>query len=116
MKNRKYPVALFVLGFLGNLFFRYSFFLVIAVLLFIIRIFVSSMPVMIPISIIILWVLFAFTEQCILRKTALEDEHEVFDKIFNADSERNWKDNVLYFVESESNGQQNAEEKQEIKP
>lgn len=41
------------------------------------------------------WILIAFITQLKMRKTALEAEHEVFDRIFGSNNPRGWRENAI---------------------
>lgn len=100
MNDRKYPLSLFITGFITNMLFRYWFILLLAIILLIIGIWNENC---LQIGIIFLGVDIALSlvEQWKVRKTMLEesdnpDFREFQDAVLSGD----WKQNVKDMVES----------------
>ena len=100
MNDRKYPLSLFMMGFISNMLFRYWFILLLAIILLFIGIWNENF---IRLGIIFLGVDIGLSlvEQWRIRKTILEesdnpDFREFQDAVLSGD----WKQNVKDMVES----------------
>ena len=99
MKNRKYPISLFIFGFLMNVVFRFWVLFVLGIVFSIVGIFVKSF-VNIGLAILLLDVALSFVEQMRLRQTFLEEsddsDFEAFKDMMSNDG--NWIENVRGFL------------------
>ncbi len=99
MKNRKYPISLFIFGFLMNVVFRFWVLFVLGIVFSIVGIFVKSF-VNIGLAILLLDVALSFVEQMRLRQTFLEEsddsDFEAFKDMMSKDG--NWMENVRGFL------------------
>ena len=99
MKNRKYPISLFIFGFLMNVVFRFWVLFVLGIVFSIVGIFVKSF-VNIGLAILLLDVALSFVEQMRLRQTFLEEsddsDFEAFKDMISNDG--NWMENVRGFL------------------
>ena len=111
MKKRKYPISLFLIGIAMNL---VSFFplLLIAIILFVIRIFISGLPTIIPLSFVMLWILASVLRQLIYRNVALKSEHPAFE-VFEHDNPyqaiRESVDNAIAFQNNDTTNNKNEQ-------
>ena len=99
MKNRKYPISLFIFGFLMNVVFRFWVLFVLGIVFSVVGIFVKSF-VNIGLAILLLDVALSFVEQMRLRQTFLEEsddsDFEAFKDMMSNDG--NWMGNVREFL------------------
>lgn len=99
MKNRKYPISLFIFGFLMNIVFRFWVLFVLGIVFSVVGIFVKSF-VNIGLAILLLDVALSFVEQMRLRQTFLEEsddsDFEAFKDMMSNDG--NWMKNVREFL------------------
>ena len=99
MKNRKYPISLFIFGFLMNVVFRFWVLFVLGIVFSVVGIFVKSF-VNIGLAILLLDVALSFVEQMRLRQTFLEEsddsDFEAFKDMMSNDG--NWMENVRGFL------------------
>ena len=99
MKNRKYPISLFIFGFLMNIVFRFWVLFVLGIVFSVVGIFVKSF-VNIGLAILLLDVALSFVEQMRLRQTFLEEsddsDFEAFKDMMSKDG--NWMENVRGFL------------------
>ena len=99
MKNRKYPISLFIFGFLMNVVFRFWVLFVLGIVFSVVGIFVKSF-VNIGLAILLLDVALSFVEQMRLRQTFLEEsddsDFEAFKDMMSKDG--NWMENVREFL------------------
>ena len=99
MKNRKYPISLFIFGFLMNVVFRFWVLFVLGIIFSVVGIFVKSF-VNIGLAILLLDVALSFVEQMRLRQTFLEEsddsDFEAFKEMMSNDG--NWMENVRGFL------------------
>ncbi len=99
MKNRKYPISLFIFGFLMNVVFRFWVLFVLGIVFSVVGIFVKSF-VNIGLAILLLDVALSFVEQIRLRQTFLEEsddsDFEAFKDVMSKDG--NWMENVRGFL------------------
>lgn len=99
MKNRKYPISLFIFGFLMNVVFRFWVLFVLGIVFSVVGIFVKSF-VNIGLAILLLDVALSFVEQMRLRQTFLEEsddsDFETFKDMMSNDG--NWMENVREFL------------------
>ncbi len=99
MKNRKYPISLFIFGFLMNIVFRFWVLFVLGIVFSVVGIFVKSF-VNIGLAILLLDVALSFVEQMRLRQTFLEEsddsDFEAFKDMMSNDG--NWMENVREFL------------------
>ena len=99
MKNRKYPISLFIFGFLMNIVFRFWVLFVLGIVFSVVGIFVKSF-VNIGLAILLLDVALSFVEQMRLRQTFLEEsddsDFEAFKDMMSNDG--NWMENVRGFL------------------
>ena len=99
MKNRKYPISLFIFGFLMNVVFRFWVHFVLGIVFSVVGIFVKSF-VNIGLAILLLDVALSFVEQMRLRQTFLEEsddsDFEAFKDMMSKDG--NWMENVRGFL------------------
>jgi hypothetical protein len=108
MNGRKYPVSLFVIGFLGNVVFRLFWLFVPAVILMIVG---SAVKVCLYIGLLLLLIdlVISFAEMLVIRKTMLSDsenpDFKDFQDSFFADGD--WKKNVKDYVEEKIATDQN---------
>ena len=99
MKNRKYPISLFIFGFLMNIVFRFWVLFVLGIVFSVVGIFVKAF-VNIGLAILLLDVALSFVEQMRLRQTFLEksddSDFEAFKDMMSNDG--NWMENVREFL------------------
>ncbi len=99
MKNRKYPISLFIFGFVMNIVFRFWVLFVLGIVFSIVGIFVKSF-VNIGLAILLFDVALSFVEQMRLRQTFLEEsddsDFETFKDMMSEDG--NWMENVREFL------------------
>ena len=109
MKNRKYPISLFLFGFLMNIVFRFWVLFVLGIVFSIVGIFVKSF-VNIGLATLLLDVALSFVEQMRLRQTFLEEsddsDFETFKDMVSKDG--NWMENVREFLNDKISNPDNA--------
>ncbi len=109
MKNRKYPISLFIFGFVMNIVFRFWVLFVLGIVFSIVGIFVKSF-VNIGLATLLLDVVLSFVEQMRLRQTFLEEsddsDFETFKDMVSKDG--NWMENVREFLNDKISNPDNA--------
>ena len=95
MNNRKYPLELFIFGFINNILFHFFWLFVPAVILLIVGIFVKSC-LYIGLVLLAADVVLSFVEQMMIRNAFLaESDNPDFRAFQDAISrEGNWRDNL----------------------
>jgi len=109
MEDRKYPTSLFISGLILKIIKRW-YLLAIALLLFIIRLFVPSLPILLPAVILLFCIAIAFIEQLAMRSVAMKSEDDVFDKLFGASGSADWRSNVTNMVNEKIKEQLQADD------
>lgn len=95
--SKKYPVSLFVIGFILNI--TKNFFLLIpAIILLIIGIWVK-LCLKIGLILLIIDIILSFVEQIRIMLTTLNSSNPNFSEFQNAILSDNWKDNIMNLVE-----------------
>lgn len=99
MKNRKYPISLFIFGFLMNVVFRFWVLFVLGIVFSIVGIFVKSF-VNIGLATLLLDIALSFVEQMRIRRAFLEDSDNPDFKEFQdaMSKDGNWMENVREFL------------------
>lgn len=102
MKKRKYPMSLFIIGFITNILFRFIWLFVPAVILLIVGIFVDWC-LYVGLALLVIDVVVSFIEQMQIRHTMLsESDNEDFRAFQDAVSQDgDVFDNIRKFVEGE---------------
>lgn len=102
MKKRKYPMSLFIIGFITNILFRFIWLFVPAVILLIVGIFVDWCSY-VGLALLVIDVVVSFIEQMQIRHTMLsESDNEDFRAFQDAVSQDgDVFDNIRKFVEGE---------------
>lgn len=98
MKN-KYPVDLFIIGFISNMIGRFFFLFFPAVILIMIS---SCVKVCLIIGLVLLGldILLSFTQQLNIRNTTLNNNDPSFAEFQTAILSKNWKNNIKNIVEN----------------
>ena len=111
MNNRKYPAGLFVIGFITNILFRFSWLFVPSVILLIIGIWVKPC-LYVGLTVLFLDVILSLIEQIKLRQAFFEEsDNPDFQEFQDALSkEGDWKENIREFVNQQMSDSQNEVE------
>ena len=101
-KNRKYPLSLFVIGFVTNILFHFFWLFIPAVILLLVGIFVKLCLILGAILLLI-DIILSLIEQLLIRHTFLkESNHPGFRAFQEAMSkDGNWKENMDAFLNRE---------------
>ena len=96
--KRKYPLGLFIIGVFNNLIITW-YIPLLAILLFVLHIFIRRMPILIPLAVLIVWIVVAIILQMRIRKTALsmsanEGFNDFMDRVL-IDNGSKWHKNVI---------------------
>ena len=86
MNHRKYPLSMFMMGVVLEL-VRLWYVLAVALLLFLISLFVPAMPIVIPVLLLFVWMVWAILKQLKNKKEVLnmnvdEETNALLDKMF----------------------------------
>lgn len=109
MKSRKYPLSMFITGVVLEL-IKMWYFLVLTILIFLVRLFISGISIVIPFVALTAWVVMAIIRQFKNKRTILnmngdEDTNNLLDKMFT-DNYRGYKniiDSVNEIIEKSEN-------------
>jgi len=82
-------------------------------MLLIIKLFVPTLPTLLPVALFVLCMVIAFVEQLAIRKIALKSENEVFDKMFCANGSADWQSNAVNMVNEKIKEQSNIDSSEE---
>lgn len=114
MNNKKYPISLFVFGFLQNFFLHFFWLFIPAVILLIVGIFIK--PCLYIGGIVLVADLIAsLVEQLLIRKTCLSDSDNPDFKAFQDALFANgdWKENVDEYVKNQISKYENSSDDNE---
>ena len=101
--NKKYPISLFITGFIMNLFFRLFYLSIPAIILMILGIWFSAC-LYIGIGLFLIALIISLILQLMLKNIALEaSKNESFQEFQDAISSHNWYKNVMGIVVSKIN-------------
>ncbi len=99
MNQKKYPTSLFMIGFITNILFRFSWLLLPALILLIIGIFTPTCRY-VGLTLLLIDVALSFIEQIRIRQAFLEEsdnpDFQAFQDALSKDG--NWKDNIGEFL------------------
>ena len=103
MKNRKYPVSLFVFGFVTNMIFRFFWLFVPAIIMLAVGIFLKPC-LYIGLGLLISDAVVSLIEQLKIRSTLLKDsDNEGFSEFQSVfEKEGNWRKNIAEYVEEKA--------------
>ena len=108
--NKKYPLSLFIIGFVMNIFGRF-FFLFLPALILLIGGIWSKVSLYIGIALLVLDVILSFIEQLRIRNTTLEDsENPDFKEFRDAVLSPDWKNNIKNMVEDKIKDEDDSSE------
>lgn len=108
MNNRKYPIGLFVIGFITNILFHFFWLFIPCIILLIIGIFVKSC-LFIGLVLLLIDIVLSLIEQLRIRQAFLkESDNPDFRAFQDALSKGgNWKDNIGEFLNQKISDPQN---------
>lgn len=96
--EKKYPVSLFIFGFISNVVGRFFFLFFPAVILIIIGIWLK-VGLIIGLSLLGLDVLLSFAEQLNIRNATMKSDNPNFKIFQDAILSKNWKNNIMDILE-----------------
>lgn len=110
--KEKYPVNLFMIGFISNIIGRFFFLFFPAVILIIIGIWVRACLI-IGLGLLGLDIVLSFGEQLILRNVTLNSDNPNFKEVQDAILSEDWKNNIMNIVEDKISNNQDNDEQEE---
>lgn len=110
--KEKYPVNLFMIGFISNIIGRFFFLFFPAVILIIIGIWVKACLI-IGLGLLGLDIVLSFGEQLILRNVTLNSDNPNFKEVQDAILSEDWKNNIMNIVEDKTSNNQDNDEQEE---
>ncbi len=108
MNGRKYPISLFIIGFITNMIFHFFWLFVPAIILLIVGIFVKPC-LFIGLDVLLIDVIASFIGQLIIRKTCIEDSDDPGFRTFQDTvmKDENWRENMAEYIEQKMQDPQN---------
>lgn len=110
--KKKYPVSLFMIGFISNIIGRFFFLFFPAVILIIIGIWVKACLI-IGLGLLGLDIVLSFGEQLILRNATLNSDNLNFTEFQDAILSKDWRNNIKNLVEDKISNNQDNDEQEE---
>lgn len=107
--EKKYPLSLFIAGFITNIFGRFFFLFFPAVILLFIGIWVK-VCLMLGLALLALDIALSFIEQLILRNVTLNSDNPNFAEFQDAMLSENWRDNIKNIIEGKISENQDDDE------
>ena len=108
MNNRKYPISLFIIGFITNILFHFFWLFIPCIILLIIGIFVEPC-LFVGLALLLIDIVLSLIEQLRIRKAFLEEsdnpDFRAFQDALSKDG--NWKDNVSELLNQKISDPQN---------
>lgn len=95
--DKKYPIGLFIFGFLLNLIKNY-YLLIPGIILAIIGIWIKT-SLLIGVSLLIIDIILAFSEQIYLKKACDISDNPNFQPVKDAIMDKNWRKSIIELVE-----------------
>ena len=108
MNGRKYPISLFIIGFITNMIFHFFWLFVPAIILLIVGIFVKPC-LFIGLDVLLIDVIASFIGQLIIRKTCIEDSDNPDFRAFQDTvmKDGNWRENMAEYIEQKMQDPEN---------
>ena len=108
MNNRKYPTSLFIIGFITNILFRFSWLFFPCIILLIVGIFVNPC-LYVGLALLLIDILLSLIEQFRIRQAFLEEsdnpDFQAFQDAVSKDG--NWRDNIGELLNQKMSDPQN---------